>query len=709
VALATVCAALAICHQVIAKALRDALFLSAFPSEDLPKAMLTAALLGVPSVLLASSAMARVGPGRFVPGLILASSSIHCLEYLLISRAPGPTAVLIYLHVSVGGALTISGFWSVVNERFDPHTARRAIAVITGGAAIGGLGGGLLGRALGDLGVRSMLLALVALGSIGAVLVLRIGHGSAAGLQAPRAAPAWESLRASSYLRKLAGFVALTSGCAALVDYAFKTAASRTHSGAADLIQFFALFYTVTSVVTVVLQLGLSRVILDQVGLGGALSVLPGALASLGVLALGAPGLFTFSLLRGAENTLQSSLFRSAYETLYTPLAPGAKRSAKTIIDVAFDRAGEVIASGLVLLLLFLLPESATAIGIAAAVAGAGACMYLAMRLQKGYVAELVASLRAGRIHLDETRVGDATTRLAVSQTALEIDRAELLRQIQALRAPETSNTDAAHSLEPSDETELSLAVPRAVELASGDANVIRTALDQGPIEPRLVSLVIPLLAHDDLNPSATKALLAIAERSAGQLVDTLLDPQQPLKLRRRIPRVLRAVAHPRAARGLADGLFDSEFDVRQRSAVALLKLVEQHPDLRPPRRLVYEAAEREVALDPNSALRFHPDALDDEPNGSGREAGTEVHRGIQHVLTLLGLVLDRDALDLAFRALSSNDPKLRGTGLEYLENVLPDSIRDQLITLLALEPPRPRTERRPSRELVEELKRSMG
>ncbi len=95
--------------------------------------MLAAALLGVPSVLAAARVMGRVGPGRLVPGLILASATLHALEFLAIERWPGPTAVLVYLHVSVGGALTISGFWSVVNERFDPHAARRAIAMVTGG------------------------------------------------------------------------------------------------------------------------------------------------------------------------------------------------------------------------------------------------------------------------------------------------------------------------------------------------------------------------------------------------------------------------------------------------------------------------------------------------------------------------------------------------------------------------------------------------
>jgi hypothetical protein len=145
---------------------------------------------------------------------------------------------------------------------------------------------------------------------------------------------------------------------------------------------------------------------------------------------------------------------------------------------------------------------------------------------------------------------------------------------------------------------------------------------------------------------------------------------------------------------------------VRQRSAVALLRLVEKNPELRPPRRLVFEAARREMESD--ASERFHPDVLDEERTTDGRAAGA-FHRNVEHVFTLLGLALDREALDLAVKALAGSDPKLRGTALEYLENVLPDAIRNDLVKVVARERPLPRAERRPSREIVEELKRSMG
>jgi hypothetical protein len=48
-------------------------------------------------------------------------------------------------------------------------------------------------------------------------------------------------------------------------------------------------------------------------------------------------------------------------------------------------------------------------------------------------------------------------------------------------------------------------------------------------------------------------------------------------------------------------------------------------------------------------------------------------------VFTLLSLVLDRDAIILSLRALSSQDENLRGTALEYLHNVLPEPVREPL------------------------------
>jgi hypothetical protein len=84
---------------------------------------------------------------------------------------------------------------------------------------------------------------------------------------------------------------------------------------------------------------------------------------------------------------------------------------------------------------------------------------------------------------------------------------------------------------------------------------------------------------------------------------------------------------------------------------------------------------------------------------------GTAHERRIRHLFALLGLAHDREAMELARRALGATDAKLRGTALEYLENVLPDDVKAALFRLLETAPPPPPEKRRARTE----LKRSFG
>jgi hypothetical protein len=79
----------------------------------------------------------------------------------------------------------------------------------------------------------------------------------------------------------------------------------------------------------------------------------------------------------------------------------------------------------------------------------------------------------------------------------------------------------------------------------------------------------------------------------------------------------------------------------------------------------------------------------------------------VEHALRLLGLVFDREAFRLSRAALSSSDPKLHGTALEYLDNVLPSAIKSALFAVLPSQPSH--TSPRVEHELLEELRRTMA
>jgi hypothetical protein len=566
----------------------------------------------------------------------------------------------------------VSGFWSIVNERFDPHALRKIAGVLSAGAAAGGLLGGLAARALaGSYGFGSMLAALGASTFVASGLALRLSHRSAPASAGHEVAEPSLPGKSGSYLGKMALLVALVGLSSAVVDFAFKSSVSSELRSGPELVRFFALFYMIVSMVSVLFQLTLSRFMLTNLGLGAALAALPATVAVLGLVSIAVPSAAVLVLLRGSGVVLESSLFRAAYEPLYAPIPLREKRSKKSLIDVACDRLGEVLGSGAILGAAALAPSLGLRAGLALAVVASVLAVWLSHRLKEGYVAELAQSLRTGRLSVKEEALADRTTRLTLSQTQLELDREALLRQIEVLRA------GSAPAQLPSPASE------RAVAFLSGDPERTAEALRAGPLEPELVSLVVPLLAHDGTAEPAVEALRSVAVRVPGQLIDALLDPALPQKLRRRLPRVLRSAPHPRAVRGLSEALLDPDREIRLRAALALRDLAEQHQELRPPRRLTLQAAARELETDPDRAYEL--------------------------VFMLLSLALDREPLELAQRALASADPKQRGTALEYLEQVIPEPIRSGLWPYLqAGRLPSGQPARRPE-DLESELRQSFG
>jgi hypothetical protein len=296
-------------------------------------------------------------------------------------------------------------------------------------------------------------------------------------------------------------------------------------------------------------------------------------------------------------------------------------------------------------------------------------------------VETLEGSLRAGKVRLDPAEVVDSTTRLTLSGTDLALASSALRGELASLRAGREGGAHATGA--PFATTSSVLADPvlrRIADLRSGRLERIREALSEAePPVPALVAHLVPLLARNDLYLDVLRALRRVAPRVAGQLLDALLDPEVDPVVRRRLPRVLKACATRRVRDGLAQGLEDPSPKVRHECARALAALSAQRPELRIADELAFGAARRE--------LEWGPDA------------------GLDHAFTLLGLVLEREPLEIAALAVRGQDAALRGTALEYLENVLPDEVRVALWPHLGVAPRAGGA--RPRQELITELLRA--
>jgi hypothetical protein len=523
--------------------------------------------------------------------------------------------------------------------------------------------------------------------------VALVGANSGAVTLSRHATSGFAALRNSGYLRLIGSMIALVGLISALLDYVFKVQASLTLAKGPALIGFFAAFYMATSVLAAVLQTLFARRALHRLGLARTLAILPAAVLLSGALGAVVQRLWSAALLRGTATVLESSLFRSGYEPLYTPLSADKKRSSKTIIDVALSRLGDALGGGLILGLLLVRPEVSLTVVVGMAMAGSALALWVANRLHRGYVDELATSLRSNAPSLLDVELEDPSASPAISQTQMEFDRERLLSQLAALRSasPSGSSASAAEAapLRPaspeSSRLDASQLLAAAHDLISGDAARARALLARLPLDARLVVFAIPLLEHAELSLQATAALKSVAHETTGQLIDAMLDPSRSVVVRRRLPRVLASYQHPRAVRGLIEALREPALAVRKRAALALAALVLQQPELGPPDRLAFEAVQRELR----------------EAEGAPLD--------LQHVFVILSLALDREALELARRALRSQDDQQRGTALEYLESVLPEPLKSELWA--HLKDSRRASQRtsvqRPSEQVLDELKRS--
>lgn len=685
---ALVAATTMIAQQVAGKATRDALFLSNFDVTNLPKVVIAAAIASIVGVLIMSRLLSLISPINLIPAIFGLSSLLYIGEWLLLDYRPGVTSIILYLHMAVFGAILISGFWSIINERFDPHSAKQRVARIAAAAALGGVLGGILASEVAkSMDVRTVLLFLSGLHFICMMTVRCIGAPTRAMPidNAVRARSAFTVISQTHYLQWMAALMVLVAVMAALVDYAFKSEAAAHFKDSESLVAFFGSFYASIGVLGFILQSLLGRRILQRYGIGMTIAILPFTIAIFGVIGVAFTHLWTMVTLRGGQAIFANSLFRSAFELLYTPLPPHKKRPTKTIIDVASDRLGDLIGSGLLLLLLFIAPNLPTAVVASCAVIVASLALFVVVRLNRGYINQLARSLRKGVVRIDEEDIIDATTQEILAETSAWSEREFLQSKIDALEHPdeqEDSDKDASTSI--TDEAN-SMALIIS-DLTSGDTGRIRRALGDPDLDVSVTHYMIPLLANNEVTLEARSELRWLVTRVPGQLTDALLNPDLPLLVRQRLPGVLEASHSPRSIAGLLLGMVDETFNVRYSCARVLARMRHRNPHLVIPRRQVYDAISNELKVSPEEwegrDMELKMDYASDE-----EDVNPQFNRGLEHVFTLLALTLDPDAVRLSMQAAFSKDLNLRGTALEYLENVLPNYLYNELLTHLGEDP----------------------
>ena len=297
----------------------------------------------------------------------------------------------LFVWISVFNVLLTSLFWGVMADVFDNDQGRRLFGMIAAGGTSGAMAGPLLTRSIVHaVGVEGMLLVaaglmMVALGCV--VALGRIARGAAGGAAPPRdpviGGTIFSGLRSvtrSRYLLGIAGYILLLTTTATFVYFQQASIVERSFEGRAERTAFFATLDLWSNVLTIVIQLGVTRLLVRRLGVTGLLVALPLVFA---ILAM-APTLAVLAVFQVMRRTGEYGLARPGREILFTLVSREDKFKAKNVVDVVVYRGGDAAVAWL-------------NIGLTGAGLGVGATALCALPLCGVWVATGVALGRMER------------------------------------------------------------------------------------------------------------------------------------------------------------------------------------------------------------------------------------------------------------------------------------------------------------------------
>ncbi|PKQ66693.1 hypothetical protein BZG01_10490 [Labilibaculum manganireducens] len=348
---------------LIIKPIVNSLFLSSFGYSYLPTAFIIVSIFAVAISRLYSRLLSKFPFDKIMTRTLLISV-ITLLVFGLLLRLNILVQVvllLFYVWVALFAVVSSSQFWVLANIIFNAREAKRVFGFIGAGAIAGGIFGGYLTSIMApligseNLIFLSMLVLLPSIWITKKIWAERDSEQQHVQQQKVQEENLTENpyqlIKKSRHLSLMAGIIGVSVVVAKLVDYQFSAIASTAILDPDRLTAFFGFWFSNFNLLSLFIQLFLTRRIVGVFGVGSSLLILPGAIF------LGALGMLFFPILGAAifiklcDGSLKQSINKSATELLALPIPLEIKSKTKSYIDVTVDS----VASGIGGLLLFFL------------------------------------------------------------------------------------------------------------------------------------------------------------------------------------------------------------------------------------------------------------------------------------------------------------------------------------------------------------------
>ena len=343
---------------IVAKTGRDALFFQGSSGLlQLPLIYINIGAASLPLAMLFVKAMKTWGARPARIGVFLLAATVMAASSPFLEPGDSKLLLATFMFIPAVFGLLFASLWllsSDIFERTDKNGAARAFSRIGAGSLAGGTIGGLIAKGLAPWLDAKWLILIAALVLLGVVALVTHVHGrfptNIASKQNDDRKRGFLAPLSNKYSLTLLS-IAMTGALAGLlIDFQFYAAAAGAKMGAKGNANFFANFYILLNLGSLLLQLFGTPWIQDKVGLRGGLMVLPVALVGGATFAGAAATALSRSVLRVTEGGLRSSVHRSIWEQAFIPVDSTERSAAKLLIDGIGARVAEVIGAAIILL-----------------------------------------------------------------------------------------------------------------------------------------------------------------------------------------------------------------------------------------------------------------------------------------------------------------------------------------------------------------------
>jgi ATP:ADP antiporter, AAA family len=493
---------------------RDALFLAHLGPDQLAWAYLAIAGTALAAVTAVRRSRFASEPRTMLLAFLVVAAAGTTVLAFAIDIAPSVVFVL-YVWTGLVATLLVPSFWMTLDRGMRLADAKRLFAMIGAGGVLGALVGSASAAALARvIAPEHLVTAAAIVFAVVALAATRLApHATIE--QAPPRPRRYDRAKASQRTRRyaallLAGAV-LATVTLTLGDLMFKRILAE-QLATDDLASALGAIYTALNMLALVVQLAVTPRLLERLGVGGALFVLPALVlvTAFGFAATGA--VLAVIALKLADGGFRHSVHRVAGEILFMPLEPSARDVAKPVIEAVGQRGGQAAAA----LLTLAIAAVTTRTCVLAILVVAMAALWLATMAmtRRAYVHQFRATLDANEIQR-EVRIAtfDADGVAMLTASLSSPDETEALAALDLL-ARRGNKVPALVLYHPS-----SSVVRRALSLLDGDLRVdIQRVLGQ-------------LTSHAD--PQIRAAALAASSRTGchpDQLNAALHDPEPQVR-----------------------------------------------------------------------------------------------------------------------------------------------------------------------------------